>query len=129
MLYDPSLLTVEYETLLLAALTGNHLNIVQKMVQCKKSDKILNSEFVASNLDLADLQLLQPVMFSVDSSNLKQTLQALMLKFKKKYWKTLASHIRMKILQAQKMNDTLEVQRLIDVFEELKNELCKNGRL
>lgn len=129
LLYDPSLLTVEYETLLLAALTSNHLNIIQKMVQCKQQDKVLSSEFVASNLNVADAQLLQRVMFSVDSSNLKQTLQALMLKFKKKYWKTLASHIRMKILQAQKMNDIPEVQRLIDVFEELKNELCKNGRL
>ena len=129
LLYEPTLLTVEYETLLLASLTGNHLDIFQKMAQCKELNKVLSSELVANSLNVSDLQLLQPVMFSVDSSNLKQTLQALMLKFKKKYWKTLASHIRMKILQAQKINDTLEVQRLIDVFEELKNELCKNGRL
>ena len=88
-----------------------------------------------SNLDLksifdtAEFDYLQRVMFLIDGFDLKQTFENLMLRFQKKYWKTAVSHIRMKIVQATRRNDTQEVTRLLAVFEELKIELSKNGSL
>lgn len=125
--YDPSLLTITYETLLLAALSSTSLGIMQKMVQYKQQHHVITTQVLATILDRSELELLQRVMFTVDSSDLKQTLQTLMLRFQKKYWKTLAGHIRMKMIQAQKINDKAEVQRLIDVFEELKLNYVRMG--
>lgn len=127
--YDPSLLTTTYETLLLATMNPEVLAILQKIITYKQQHQNVLPEHLPLILNNQEMAQAQRAMFSIDSSNLKQTFENLMLQFQKKYWKTLASHIRIKIIQAQRINDTQEVQRLIDVFEELKNELCKNGRL
>jgi DNA primase len=127
--YDPALLTIMHETLLLAALSAPALNVVQKIINYKRQNPAIVLQDLATILDSTEFAQVQRAMFLVDGANLKHTFENLMLQFQKKYWKTLASHIRMKIVQAQKMNDKPEVQRLIDVFEELKIELCKNGRL
>ena len=127
--YDPSLLTAAYETLLLATLSSFALNIVQKIANYKQQHSVVTSENLPTILEPAEFEYLQRVIFLIDSSNLKQTFENLMLRFQKKYWKTVVSHIRMKIVQATRAHDTQEVQRLIDVFEELKVELCKNGSL
>ncbi|MBP6892626.1 DNA primase [Candidatus Babeliales bacterium] len=127
--YDPNLITPAYETLLLATLSSWSLSIVQKIVNYKQQHSIITSESLVTILDAAEFEYLQRVMFLIDSSNLKQTFENLMLRFQKKYWKTVVSHIRMKIVQATRAHDTQEVARLIDVFEELKIELCKNGSL
>lgn len=125
--YDSSLLTAAYETLLLATMSSFSINIVQKIANYKKNHAMMTSEDLALILEHEEWQYLQRVMFLIDSTNLKQTFENLMLRFQKKYWKTVVSHIRMKIVQATRLNDTQEVKRLIDVFEELKIELCKNG--
>ncbi len=127
--HDPNLLTLVYEALLLSALTSFSHNIVQKMVNYKKQHLTITSENLPIILDEMEFKYLQRVMFLIDSSNLKQTFENLMLRFQKKYWKSVVSHIRMKIVQASREKDMQEVQRLIDVFEELKIELCKNGSL
>lgn len=127
--YDPSLLTTTHETLLLTNLSSSTLSLVQKIISHKQQHPAMTSQDLSEILDNQELEKAQKAMFAMDSSNLKQTFENLMLQFKKKYWKTLTSHIRMKIVQAQRTNDTQEIQRLIDVFEELKIELCKNGRL
>ncbi len=127
--YDPSLLTQAYETLLLAALSSFSCEIVQKMINFKKLHHEITSQNLATVLNPVEFEYVQRLMFLIDSSNLKQTFEALMLRFQKKYWKTVVSHIKMKIVQATRVHDQPEVQRLIDVFEELKIELYKNGSL
>lgn len=125
--YDPNLLTAAYETLLLATMSSFSLSIVQKIADYKKEHGTVTTQNLITILDAGQWQHLQRVMFLIDSSNLEQTFANLMVRFQKKYWKTVVSHIRMKIVQATRLNDTQEVQRLVDVFEELKIELCKNG--
>ncbi len=127
--HDPDLLTVKSETLLLAALTSRSLSIVQKMVDFKKQHQAITLKDLMTILDTEEFEYMQRMMFLIDSSNLKQTFETLMLRFQKKYWKMVTGHIKVKIMQATRARDQQEVQRLIDVFEELKIELYKNGSL
>lgn len=128
-LYDSSLLTAKHETLLLATLSSKILSIIQKIITHKQQHQHVSIENIATLLSEQELIQAKQAMFNMDSSNLTVTFENLMVQFQKKYWKSLASHIRLKIIQAQQEKNTAEVQRLVDVFEELKIELCKNGRL
>lgn len=128
-MYDPSLLTPTYETVLLTTLSSTTLRIIQKIINYKQQQPNTSCQDLTTILTTQEQELTQRIMFSVDSSNLQQTFQNLMLQFQKKYWKTLTSHIRIKIIEAQSAHDAQEVQRLINVFEELKVDLYKNGRL
>jgi DNA primase len=121
-LNEPGLLTLKYETLLLASLSGTALSIIEKIVHYKKEHQAVQVQNLPEILSAQELATYQRVSFSIESSNLKQTLQTLMLKFQKKYWKSMTGHIRMKIMQAQRIHDIQEVQRLLDLFEELKIE-------
>ncbi len=80
-------------------------------------------------LDKQELEQTKGLLFMIESANIKLTFENLMLQFQKKYWKSIASHIKTKIAQATRDNNPPEVQRLMNVFENLKLELCKKGRL
>jgi len=128
-IHDPSLLTEQYETLLLACLSQNALKIVKKIIDYKKTHNSLSIENMSDVLNAEELEQTKSLLFTIESANIQLTFENLMLQFQKKYWKSIASHIKMKMAQAKKDNDLEEIQRLMDVFEKLKLELCKKGRL
>jgi len=133
-IHDPTVLTLHYETLLLACLSPGALSIVKKIIDHGKLYEAQNNtgpcSYNMSNiLDEQELKQTKELMFMVESANIKLTFENLMLQFQKKYWKSIASHIKLKIAQATRDSDPQEVQRLMNVFESLKLELCKKGRL
>ncbi|MCX5924525.1 MAG: DNA primase [Candidatus Dependentiae bacterium] len=128
-IHDPSLLTEQYETLLLACLSQNALKIVKKIIDYKKTHGSLSVENMSDVLNAQEIEQTKGLLFTIESANIQLTFENLMLQFQKKYWKSIASHIKMKMAQAKKDNDLEEIQRLMDVFEKLKLELCKKGRL
>lgn len=128
-IHDPTLLTEQYQTLLLACLSPGVLEIVKKIVEYGKTHNGLDDAQITEILSQQEFEYIKGLLFSVESANIKLTFENLMLQFQRKYWKSIASHIKIKLAQAQKDNNAQEVQRLIDVFEKLKLELCKNGRL
>ncbi|HSW77116.1 MAG TPA: DNA primase [Candidatus Saccharimonadales bacterium] len=128
-IHDPTVLSQQYETLLIACLSPSALKIVEKIINYRKVHNNLNIQNLSNVLNAQELEQTKSLLFSIESANIHLTFENLMLQFQKKYWKSIASHIKMKIVQAKRDNDTDEIQRLMDVFENLKLELCKKGRL
>ena len=133
-IYDPTVLTQDYETLLLACLSQGATNIVKKIIDHREKSKASNSQAQCSYnmseiLNEQELEQTKELLFMVESANIKLTFENLMLQFQKKYWKSIASHIKINIAQATRDGNPKEVQRLMNVFEKLKLELCKKGRL
>lgn len=127
--YDPSIVTKQHETLLYAKLTEPIKIIVEKMVNHYTITKKQTDQEIEETLTPQELQYVQQALFKVESSNIKQLFENLMIQFQKKHWKSLASHIKMKMVQAKQNNNKKEMLELIDVFESLKKDLYKNGRL
>ncbi|MBP7854694.1 hypothetical protein KAZ82_02020, partial [Candidatus Babeliales bacterium] len=119
---DPMLLTEKHKTLLTAAVSETSLKILEKIIQKSVMQQPVQMNDFANIVPEGEFERYRLAFFTVDSSNLKQTLQSIMLKFQKKYWKTLTAHIKIKIVQAQRAGDAQEVARLMDLFEELKIE-------
>ncbi|MBI2353254.1 DNA primase [Candidatus Dependentiae bacterium] len=124
--YDPSLVTKQDEALLYAALDEFTKNIIEKILQQYKAS---SDKEAVSLLTVQELEYVQRVLFKIESQNIKQLFSNLMIQFQKKYWKSVASHIKMKILYAKQNNNKQEVRDLIDIFESFKKKLYKNGRL
>lgn len=127
--YDPSIVTKQHETLLYAKLTEPVKNIIEKIVTHHNNPDKPSEQTVDAVLTPQELQHVQQVLFKVESSNIKGLFGNLMIQFQKKHWKSLASHIKMKMMQAKQANNKKEMQELIDIFESLKKDLYKNGRL
>lgn len=128
-LHDSTLLTPQYETLLLAKLSETISSIIKKIINCQKK----TSESCSKNLEILltpqELTYTQSILFKIESSNLQQTFNNLMVQFQKKHWKSIISHIKVKLIQAKQENDSKKVQELLDAFESVKKDLYKNGRL
>ena len=127
--YDPSIVTKQQETLLQAMLSEPIKTILTKVLDHNNASEKQQSENLEQALTAEELQYAQQMLFKVESSNIKQMFDNLMIQFQKKHWKSLASHIKMKTMQAKQTNNKKEMQELIDVFESLKKDLYKNGRL
>lgn len=125
-IHDPTIVTKQYETLLLAKLTEPLKDILSKIVDHQQNSSDQKLEHI---LTPKEKLFTQQISFKVESTNIKQTFQSLMVQFQKKHWKSLTSHIRMKLLEATKANNKEKVQELIEIFENLKKDLYKNGRL
>ncbi len=128
-LHDSTIVTKQHETLLRAQLPEPILSIITKIIDCQKETKESCTQSLDKIITPQELQYAQRVLFTIESSNIKQTFHNLMVQFQKKYWKSIISHIKMKIIQAKQANNVQEVQELIDVFESVKKDLYKNGRL
>lgn len=127
--YDPSIVSKQHETLLCATLSEPIKIIFIKIIENFNINKISHDKKTEAFLTPQELEYTQKLLFKVESSNIKLMFNNLMIQFQKKHWKSLVSHIKMKIMQAKQTNNKKEIQELIDVFENLKKDLYKNGRL
>ena len=127
--YDPSIVTKQQATLLNAMLSDPIKTLLTKIVDNFNNNEKEHTQTLEQILTPQELQYAQQVSFKVESSNIKAMFNNLMIQFQKKHWKSLASHIKMRLMQAKQMNNKKEMQELIDIFESLKKDLYKNGRL
>ncbi|MBM18220.1 MAG: DNA primase [Epsilonproteobacteria bacterium] len=128
--HDPTVITKQDETLLLAKLSEPIKNIFTKIMQHHNSaSSSLEAQKLENILTQQELQYTQQILFKIETTNIKQTFVNLMSQFQKKHWKSLVSHIKMKLMQAKQANNRQEMLELLEVFEKLKKDLYKNGRL
>ena len=133
-IHNPTLLTEQHETLLLACLSNQAHDIVKKIIDYKTQQLLhIKAEEIQYNLAIIlskeELQETEKLMFMIETANIQQTFDNLMLQFQKKYWKSIVCHIKLKLGQAVQENNETEKKRLLGVFENLKLELYKKGRL
>ena len=128
-LHDSTILTKQHETLLLSQLSEPISSIITKIVNCNSNSNKSCSKELKNLLTPQELKLTQTALFKVESSNIKQTFENLMLQFQRKHWKSIISHIKMKLAQAKQANNTTEIKELLDAFENIKKTMYKNGRL
>lgn len=127
--YDPSIVTKQHETLLNATLSDPIKTLFTKIIEHFNINGLSQTQKLEQFLTPQELQYVQQLLFKVESSNIKLMFNNLMIQFQKKHWKSLVSHIKMKIMQAKQTNNKKEMQELIDIFESLKKDLYKNGCL
>lgn len=124
-LHDPTVVTKQYETQLLAKISDPIRSIIIKIMDCKKQNEESCTQELEKILTPQEIQLAQKVTFSIESSNIKQTFENLIKQFQKKHWKTIISHIKMKLIKAKKENNKQEEKELIDIFEDVKKSFIK----
>jgi len=127
--YNPQIMTERHELLLTACLSSEALLIVQSIVDHKKTHEGPCTHAIEEMIDAQLISYIRSLMFTLGDGTIEQTFQNLMVQFQKKYWKSITSTIKMKLIQAKKNHNEQEVQRLLTVFEQLKSEVYKNGRL
>ncbi|MBP9765356.1 DNA primase [Candidatus Babeliales bacterium] len=127
--YAPYLLTESNELLLTTGLSQQAQQIVQDIMQHVKSHAEPCNHSVEEMINAQSATYVRTLMFTLQIDSITQAFSNLMVQFQKKYWKTITSTIKMKIMQAKRNHNDQEVQRLLTVFEQLKSELYKNGRL
>lgn len=125
--YDPSVVTKQHETLLTTTLSDPIKTIFTKIIEHFNNSDISQKQTLEQFLTPQELLFAQQLLFKVESSNIKLMFNNLMIQFQKKHWKSLVSHIKMKIMQAKQTNNKKEMLELIDVFESLKKDLYKRG--
>ena len=124
-LHDPTIINKQHKTLLLAKVSEQVKTILKKIID-HASEGPVEIEHV---LNPKELQFAQKALFTIDSSNIKQTFLNLIQQFQKKHWKSITTHIKMKLIQAKKNNNIEETRELLEIFEKLKQDIYKNGRL
>jgi len=127
--HNPHIMTPEHELLLTTGLTDKNLMIVQSVIDHTSQDKQDCKHTIEEMIDPSLKEYLRSIIFKAGDDASDQTFQSLMMQFQKKYWKSIISSIKIKIMQAKKDLNESEVQRLLTVFEQLKIEVYKNGRL
>jgi DNA primase len=127
--HNPHIMTQEHELLLTTGLSAENLKIVQAIIDHKKKHDGECKHSIEEMIDPSLIENLRSIIFKAGASATDQTFQSLMQQFKKKYWKSIIQTIKIKIFQAQKDLNDQEVQRLLAMFEQLKIEVYKNGRL
>lgn len=127
--YNPHIMTEQHELLLTTGLSSKALLVVQSILEHRKTDEGPCSHTIEEMIDENLIVYVRSLMFTLFDGTIEQTFQNLMVQFQKKYWKSIASTIKIKITQAIKNHNEQEVQRLLTVFEQLKLEVYKNGRL
>jgi len=127
--HNPHIMTQEHELLLTTGLNEKNLMILQAVIDHKKKHIDECKHSIEEMIDPSLIEYLRSIIFKAGDGATDQTFQSLMQQFKKKYWKSIINTIKIKIFQAQKDLNESEVQRLLTVFEQLKIEVYKNGRL
>ena len=127
--HNPHIMTQEHELLLTTGLEEKNLTVIQAVIDHKKKHVDECKHSIEEMIDPSLIEYLRSVLFKAGDGATDQTFQSLMQQFKKKYWKSIINSIKIKIFQAQKDLNSAEVQRLLTVFEQLKTEVYKNGRL
>lgn len=126
--YDPSVVTKQDETLL-QSISHEPVGTILKKILQHQNNSAGQPVTVEKALTAQELEYAQQILFKVESSNIKLVFNNLMVQFQKKYWKSLISHIKLKLMQAKRANNKKEILDLLDIFEKLKKDLYKNGRL
>jgi len=129
LVHSPQIMTEHHEFLLTSCLTDQALQVVQSIIDHRKAHEGPCNHSTEEMIDTTQADYVRSIMFKLHDGSTQQTFQNLMTQFQKKYWKSITSTIKIKIIQAKKNHNEQEVQRLLTVFEQLKSEVYKNGRL
>ena len=118
---QPELLTDDYKTLLETGFPQRIQNIINRILQ----NEIFTPETIESNLSEEEKTYIQELSISENFAPSPALFKQLMLQFHKKHWKSIVSHIKIKLIQANQEKNNAEIERLLKQFRTLKSKLIK----
>lgn len=128
--YNNQIISPQYELLLTTGLSGVALQAVQSIIQHVKDHQAETCNHTIDDMVPAlIIEYVRNCMFKLHEDVTSIMFDKLMQQFQKKYWKSIIMAIKTKMIQANKEHNKDEIQRLLQIFEQLKFEVYKNGRL
>jgi DNA primase len=117
----PEEITDEHKMLLQAGFPQKIQQIIDRTIRSGNPTR----ETVENNLSEEEKIYIQELSISENFAPSPSLFKQLMQQFHKKHWKSIVSHIKMKITQASLEKNNAEIERLLKQFHSLKNKLIK----
>jgi DNA primase len=115
----PELLNDEYRALLETGFPERIQKIINRIVH----NEILTPEIIEKSLSEEEKGYIQELSISENFAPSPSLFKQLMLQFHKKHWKSIVSHIKIKLIQANQEKNNAEIERLLKQFRTLKSKL------
>ena len=117
----PELLNEDNKTLLQAGFPQRIQSIINRII----SHEEITPEIIESNLSEEEKIYIQELSISENFAPSPSLFKQLMQQFHKKHWKSIVSHIKMKLIQANQEKNSSEITKLLTQFRSIKDKLIK----
>lgn len=117
----------EDEEFLIISLPSPLNTLIKKLQEYKKNNTQFEFALFFDVLLEDEKKLVSRLLVEQDGAMSSAAFQELFAQFQKKQWKMMVNDVKMKLTQAQQMNSTEEVQKILTDFQTLKQKMLRKG--
>ena len=130
-LNDVSLFSEDNEDYLVTCLSAPSNSILKKLLTLKKQPSAEPMAFsrLFELLDENERQYASMTLLQIDEKVTKKAFDYMLEQLQKKTWKTVVLSIKNRLAQAQKENNTQEIEAILEKFSRLRTKLLKKSEM